>query len=78
MKCRCPNGFRDWFVVNSIIVTKDSPIFDQLGGMHIIYVNSMGMSTLKSGGPLPYPDGTEANCLASNPRKEPTKRATTT
>ena len=53
-----PNGFRDWFVVNSMIVTKDSPIFGQIGGMHIIYVNAKGLPTLKSGGPFPYPDGT--------------------
>ena len=55
---RFPNGFRDWFLVNSMIVTKDSPIFKELGGMHIVYVNSTGLSTLKGGGPLPYPDGT--------------------
>ncbi len=53
-----PGGFRDWFVVNSMIVTKDSPIFGQIGGMHIIYVNTKGLPTLKKGGPLPYPDGT--------------------
>jgi len=53
-----PKGFRDWFVVNSMIVTKDSPIFDQIGGMHIIYLNSKGLETLKNGGPFPYPDGT--------------------
>jgi hypothetical protein len=53
-----PTGVRDWFVVNSMIVTKDSPIFDQIGGMHIIYVNAKGLPTLKTGGPLPYPDGT--------------------
>ena len=53
-----PNGFRNWFVVNSMIVTKDSPISDQLGGMHIIYVNAKGLPTLKKSGPLPYPDGT--------------------
>ena len=53
-----PNGFRDWFVVNSMIVTKDSPIFSQIGGMHIIYVNAKGLPTLKKGGPFPYPDGT--------------------
>ena len=55
---RFPNGFRDWFVVNSMIVTKDSPISGQIGGMHIIYVNAKGLPTLKKGGPLPYPDGT--------------------
>lgn len=53
-----PTGLRDWFLVNSMIVTKDSPIFDQIGGMHIIYVNAEGLPTLKKGGPLPYPDGT--------------------
>jgi hypothetical protein len=53
-----PNGFRDWFVVNSMIVTKDSPISAQIGGMHIIYVNTKGLPTLKTGGPFPYPDGT--------------------
>lgn len=53
-----PNGFRDWFLVNSMIITKDSPIFAQLGGMHIIYVNATGLPTLKNSGPLPYPDGT--------------------
>ena len=52
-----PNGFRDWFVVNSMIVTKDSPMFGQIGGMHIIYVNAKGLPTLKAGGPFPYPDG---------------------
>jgi hypothetical protein len=52
-----PNGFRDWFVVNSMIVTKDSPMSAQIGGMHIIYVNAKGLTTLKAGGPFPYPDG---------------------
>jgi hypothetical protein len=53
-----PNGFRDWFAVNSMIVTKDSAMFDQIGGMHIVYVNAKGLPTLKKGGPFPYPDGT--------------------
>jgi Cytochrome P460 len=53
-----PHGFRDWFVVNSMIVTKDSPISSQIGGMHIIYVNATGLPTLKKSGPFPYPDGT--------------------
>jgi hypothetical protein len=53
-----PSGFRNWFVVNSMIVTKDSPIFSQIGGLHLIYVNAKGLPTLKKGGPFPYPDGT--------------------
>ncbi len=47
-----PTGFRDWFVVNSMIVTKDSPMFAQIGGMHIIYVNAKGLPTLKKGRPV--------------------------
>jgi hypothetical protein len=53
-----PDDFRKWFAVNSMIVTKDSPISSQIGGMHIIYVNATGLPTLKKGGPFPYPDGT--------------------
>lgn len=53
-----PNGFRDWFFVNSMIVTKDSPISSQIGGLHLIYVNAKGLPTLKEGGRFPYPDGT--------------------
>jgi hypothetical protein len=53
-----PNGFRDWFAVNSMIVAKDSPMFEQIGGMHIVYVNQKGLPTLKKGAPFPYPDGT--------------------
>jgi hypothetical protein len=53
-----PNEFRNWFVVNSMVVTKDSPIFGQIGEMHIIYVNAKGLSTLMKRGPLPHPYGT--------------------
>jgi hypothetical protein len=53
-----PDGFRNWFAVNSMIVTKDSPISAQIGGMHIIYVNAKGLPILKRAGPFPYPDGT--------------------
>jgi hypothetical protein len=48
-----PTGFRNWFVVNSMIVTKDSPMFSQIGGMHIIYVNAKGRPIFEKGGPLP-------------------------
>ena len=53
-----PTGFRDWFVVNSMTATKDSPVFGHVDGLHIIYVNAKGLPTLKEGGPFPYPDGT--------------------
>ena len=53
-----PAELRTWFVVNSMVVTKDSPSFAEIGGMHMVYVNAKGLSTFKQGGPLPYPDGT--------------------
>src|SRR5579862_1220303 len=53
-----PAGFRNWYGVNTLIVTKDSPLFTQIPGMHMIYVNAKGLETLKNGGPFPYPDGT--------------------
>jgi hypothetical protein len=53
-----PNGFRDWFFVNSLTATADSPLFGNIAGLHHIYVNARGLPTLKAGGPFPYPDGT--------------------
>jgi hypothetical protein len=53
-----PTGLRDWLMVYSTIVSRDSPLFDQLGGMHLVHVNPTGLQTLKEGGSSPYPDGT--------------------
>src|SRR5947209_16977856 len=49
-----PVGYRNWFHVNTMIVDKASPLFKDLGGMHNVYVNSVGEAALKKGGP--YPD----------------------
>src|SRR5437899_12718962 len=51
-----PAGYRRWFHVNTMIVDKSSPLFEVLGGMHNVHVNSVGESALRKGGP--YPDGT--------------------
>jgi hypothetical protein len=51
-----PRGYRNWFHVNTMIVDKASPLFDALGGMHNVHVNSVGEPALRNGGP--YPDGT--------------------
>ena len=53
-----PTGFEHWYLVNSMIVTKDNPQFDTVGGLHHIYVNAVGLPRLKKGGSTPYPDGT--------------------
>lgn len=49
-----PKGYRQWFHVNTAIVTKDSPAYDAIGGMHNVSVNAIGLKALKSGGT--YPD----------------------
>jgi hypothetical protein len=51
-----PSGYRNWFHVNTMIIDKASPLFEALGGMHNVHVNSVGEAALKKGGP--YPDGT--------------------
>lgn len=50
-----PTGYRNWFHVNTMVVDKTSPQFETLGGMHNVYVNSIGEAALRKGGP--YPDG---------------------
>jgi cytochrome P460 len=50
---KLPGGYRHWFHVNTMIVDKASPLFGELGGMHNVYVNSVGEAALKKGGPYP-------------------------
>jgi hypothetical protein len=51
-------AYQHWYLVNSMIVTKDSPMSDAIGGLHHIFINSAGFPRLKVGGSTPYPDGT--------------------
>ena len=51
-----PVGYRRWFHVNTMVVDKSSPLFEVLGGMHNVHVNSVGESAHRKGGP--YPNGT--------------------
>src|SRR5579862_2671664 len=48
---KVPVGYRNWFHVNTMIVDKASPLFEALGGMHNVHVNSTGESALKNEGP---------------------------
>ena len=57
-KLKIPAGFDHWFLVNSMVITKDSPLSASIGGLHHIYVNDVGLARLKKGGATPYPDGT--------------------
>jgi len=51
-----PTGYRSWFHVNTMVVDKASPLFEQIGGMHSVYINAKGQAALKKG--VPYPDKT--------------------
>lgn len=55
---KIPAGFEHWYLVNSMVVTKDSPLSATIGGLHHIYINAVGFPRLKKGGSAPYPDGT--------------------
>jgi hypothetical protein len=53
---KLPASFRYWYHVNSMVIDKGSPLFEAMGGMHNVYINSIGEPALKKG--KPYPDKT--------------------
>jgi hypothetical protein len=53
---KLPASFRHWYHVNTMVIDKGSPLFEAMGGMHNVYINSTGESALKKG--EPYPDKT--------------------
>ena len=54
---KIPANFQQWYLVNSLLLTKEPNPFGISSGLHLIYVNSIGFERLKRGGPGPYPDG---------------------
>jgi hypothetical protein len=48
-----PSSYRQWFHVNTMIIDKASPLFGELGGMHNVYINSVGLPALKKADPIP-------------------------
>jgi Cytochrome P460 len=53
---KLPASFRHWYHVNTMVIDKGSPLFQAMGGMHNVYINSTGETALKKG--QPYPDKT--------------------
>jgi len=53
-----PREFRSWYLVNSMLVTKEPNKFGLITGNHLIYINPIGLGRLKRGGSSAYPDGT--------------------
>lgn len=63
-----PNGFRNWFFVNSPTATADSALFGHVAGAHHIYVNAKGPPTLRAGGLSPYSDEPFSQTTFTNSR----------
>jgi len=55
---KIPEGFKQWYLVHSTLITKDNNSAGLIPGIHLIYVNATGFDRLKRGGSTPYPDGT--------------------
>src|SRR5216683_2661557 len=52
-----PTGYRHWTHVKSMVIYGNQhPLFKQFGGLHNVYVNDLGLASLKQG--KTYPDGT--------------------
>ena len=52
-----PTGYRHWTHVKTMVIYGNQhPLFKQLGGLHNVYVNDLGLASLKQG--KAYPDGT--------------------
>ena len=51
-----PTGYRHWTLVKSMVIYGNQhPLFNQFGGLHNVYVNDLGVASLKQG--KAYPDG---------------------
>ena len=50
---KLPASFRNWYHVNTMVIDKGSPLFEAMGGMHNVYVNSTGETALEKGEPYP-------------------------
>jgi hypothetical protein len=55
---KIPADFQQGYLANSMLVTKEPNKTGLITGVHLIYVNPVGVDRLKRGGSAPYPDGT--------------------
>jgi hypothetical protein len=54
---KMPVDFQQGYLANSMLVTKEPNKTGLITGLHLIYVNAVGVDRLKRGGSAPYPDG---------------------
>lgn len=52
-----PSGYRHWTMARTMVIFGNQhPLYNQFGGLHNVYVNDIGLLSLKQG--KAYPDGT--------------------
>ena len=52
-----PTSYRHWTLIKTMVIFGNQhPLFNQFGGLHNVYVNDVGLASLKQG--KAYPDGT--------------------
>ncbi len=55
---KLPTDFQRGYLANSMLVTKEPNKTGLITGVHLIYVNRIGVDRLKRGGSAAYPEGT--------------------
>jgi hypothetical protein len=55
---KLPTDFSHDYLANSMLSTKEPNTLGLVPGVHLIYVNAVGLKRFKRGGTTPYPDGT--------------------
>jgi hypothetical protein len=55
---KVPADFQHGYLANSMLVSKEPNKTGLITGVHLIYVNAVGLGRFKRGGSTPYPDGT--------------------
>jgi hypothetical protein len=55
---KIPTDFQRGYLANSMLVTKEPNKTGLIAGVHLIYVNRVGVDRLKRGGAAAYPEGT--------------------
>ena len=51
-----PKGYRHWTMVKTMVIfSNQNPLFNRFGGLHNVYVNDVGLPSLRQG--KAYPDG---------------------
>ncbi len=70
-----PTGYRHWTHVKTMaIYGSQHPLFSQFGGLHNVYVNDLGLASLKQGKATPTARSSSSTCSIFAPRRVPSRQ----